>query len=173
MSFWSRLGNVFRSVGVERGRSRGVKLLPWLESLLRDVRLGARMLRKDAVVTGAAIVSLGLALGACIAAFSLVDALILRPLPVRDPQQLIQLSVPSNSDGSDSDTFSDPLFARLREAGRGRVDLFAISYPERPRVTLAGPGGERERLRLEFVSGDAFDRLGVVPTAGRLLTIAG
>ena len=68
-----------------RERSLDVKLLPWLDSLVRDARLGVRMLRKDAVVTGAAVVSLSLALGACVAAFSLVDALILRPLPVRQP----------------------------------------------------------------------------------------
>src|SRR5260221_552318 len=71
-----------------REQSRDVKLLSWLESLLRDVRLGGRMLRKNAVVTGAALVSLSLALGACVAAFSLVDALILRPLAVRNPEQL-------------------------------------------------------------------------------------
>jgi putative ABC transport system permease protein len=152
-----------------REESRDIKLLPWLDSLVRDVRLGARMLRKNRLVTAAAILSLSLALGACVAAFSLVDALILRPLPVRDPQHLIQLSVPTNPNAPDSDTFSDPLFLRLREAGRGRVDLFAISYPERPRVTFAGPGAEREPVRLEFVSGDAFDRLGLVPAAGRLL----
>ena len=153
-----------------REQSRDVKVLPWLDALVRDVRLGARMLRTHGLVTTAAVLSLSLALGACVAAFSLVDALILRPLPVRDPQHLIQLSVPENPTAPDSDTFSDPLFLRLREAGRGRVDLFAISYPERPRVTFAEPGAERERVRLEFVSGDAFDRLGVVPAAGRMLT---
>jgi hypothetical protein len=68
-----------------REESRDVKLLPWLDSLVRDVRLGARMLRKNGMVTAAAIVSLALALGACMAAFSLVDALILRPLPVHQP----------------------------------------------------------------------------------------
>jgi predicted permease len=152
-----------------REQSRDVKLLPWLDSLLRDVRLGARMLRKSSLVTAATILSLSLALGACVAAFSLLDALVLRPLPVRDPQHLVQLSVPGNPNGPDNDTFSDPLFLRLREAGRGRVDLFAVSYPERPRVTFPEPGAEPERVRLEFVSGDAFDRLGVVPAVGRLL----
>ena len=54
--------------------------------MVRDVRLGIRMLRQEhGSVTGAAVVSLALALGACVAAFSLVDALILRPLPVRQP----------------------------------------------------------------------------------------
>src|SRR5688500_8176606 len=52
-----------------REQSLDVKLLPWLDSITRDVRLAVRMLQKDAVVTGAAVVSLALALGACVAAF--------------------------------------------------------------------------------------------------------
>src|SRR6185503_4249537 len=94
-----------------REQSHDVKLLPWLDSLVRDVRLGARMLRKNAVVTTAAVISLSLALGACVAAFSLVDALILRPLPVHQPERLIYLTVPgSNPEAPDKDDFSDPVF---------------------------------------------------------------
>ena len=69
-----------------RESSRDVRLAPWLDSLWRDLRFGQRLLRRDAVVSSAAVVSLGLAIGACTAAFSLVDALILRKLPVRDPE---------------------------------------------------------------------------------------
>ena len=108
----SRFGSPLRL----RERSLDVKLLPWLDSVVRDARLGVRMLRKDAVITGAAVVSLSLALGACVAAFSLVDALILRPLPVRDPQQLVYLAFPTYSpERPEADTFNDPLFVRLRD----------------------------------------------------------
>ena len=108
-----RFGNPLRL----REESRDVKLLPWLDSMVRDVRLGVRMLRKNAVVTGASVVSLSLALGACVAAFSLVDALILRPLPVRHPEQLVYLTFPTyNPERPEADTFNDPLFLRLREA---------------------------------------------------------
>ena len=155
-----------------REQSRDVKLLPWLDSLVRDVRLGARMLRKNGLVTAAAILSLSLALGACMAAFSLVDALILRPLPVHQPERLIYLTYPStNPDMPEDDVFSDPAFVRLRAAGRGRVDLFAMAYPDKPRVTFDVASGERETVRAQFVSGDAFERLGVGPTTGRLLTM--
>jgi len=65
-----------------------VKLLGWLDTLLKDARFGLRMLRKDFAVASAAVLSLSLAMGACIAAFALIDALILRPLPVKDPSQL-------------------------------------------------------------------------------------
>jgi putative ABC transport system permease protein len=155
-----------------REESRDVKLLPWLDSLVRDVRLGARMLLKNGLVTTAAILSLSLALGACMAAFSLVDALILRPLPVDQPERLMYLTYSSpNPDMPDSDTFSDPAFVRLRDAGRGRVDLFAVAYPNKPRVTFDVASGERETVRAQFVSGDAFERLGVGAAAGRLLTM--
>src|SRR5687767_2698884 len=154
-----------------REQSRDVKLLPWLDSLVRDVRLGARMLRKNRLVTAAAIMSLSLALGACAAAFSLVDALILRVLPVHQPERLIYLTYPgANPDMPEDDVFSDPAFVRLRDAGRGRVDLFAIAYANKPRVTFDVAGGERETVRAQFASGDAFQQLGVGPAAGRLLT---
>jgi predicted permease len=214
MSWLSRMANVFRSAGVDRGLdeeitfhiesriadlvaggmaadeaertarrqfgnrlrvredSRDVKLLPWLDSLVRDVRLGARMLRKNGLVTAAAIVSLSLALGACVAAFSLVDALILRPLPVHQPEHLIYLTYSStNPELPDDDVFSDPAFVRLRDAGRGRIDLFAVAYPNRPRVTFDVANGERETLRAQFISGEAFERLGIGPAAGRVLTM--
>src|SRR5580693_4310437 len=67
-----------------RETSCDVKLLPWLDSIVRDTRYGSRMLCKSPIVTAAAILSLALAIGACTAAYSLIDALILRPLPVRD-----------------------------------------------------------------------------------------
>ena len=155
-----------------REESRDIKLLPWLDSLARDVRLGARMLRKNGLVTAAAVVSLGLALGASVAAFSLVDALILKPLPVHEPERLIYLTYPSsNPDMPEDDVFSDPAFVRLRDAGRGHVDLFAITYPNKPRVTFEDAHGERETIRTQFVSGDAFERLGIGPSQGRLLTM--
>jgi len=55
-----------------RESSRDVKLIPWLDSVARDVQFGVRVLRKDALVTWAAIVSLSLAIGACTAAFSVI-----------------------------------------------------------------------------------------------------
>jgi len=153
-----------------REQSRDVKLLPWLDSLVRDVRLGVRMLRKHAVVTGASVVSLSLALGACVAAFSLVDALILRPLPVRHPEQLVYLAFPTYTpERPEADTFNDPLFLRLREASRGHVELFAMSTQVIRPVTFANQA-EKEQVRTQYVSGDAFDRLGVAPATGRLLT---
>lgn len=162
-----RLGNLVRL----REESLDVKVMPWLDSLSRDVHLGFRMLRRSGTVTATAVVSLSLALGASVAAFSLVDALILRPLPVHDPGRLIYLTYPTYTpQRPEGDTFNDPLFLRMRDAGRGRVDLFAMSTQVMRQVRFGGGSGEKERVRIQFVSGDAFERLGIRPVAGRLFT---
>ena len=162
-----RLGSPLRL----REQSLDVKVMPWLDSLVRDVRLGLRLLRRSGVVTGAAVLSLSLALGACVAAFALVDALILRPLPVRQPDRLVYLTFAADSpDRPEADTFNDPLFLQLRDAARARADLFAMSTQVMRQVRFAGGSGEKERVRTQFVSGDAFERLGIRPFAGRLFT---
>jgi predicted permease len=155
-----------------RESSRDVKLLPWVESVFKDIRFALRMFRKHIVVTGAAIASLTLALGACLAAFSLIDALILRPLPVREPERLISLSFPTYLAGSPIGTnFSWPLFSRLRDSARNDVELFATSGESRRRVTFGSAEAEDE-VRVRFVTGNAFSVLGVRPAVGRLLTPA-
>lgn len=152
-----------------REQSRDVKLLPWLDSLIRDIRMGLRMLRKNAAVTAAAVLSLSLALGATVAAFSLVDALILRPLPVHQPEQLVNVTFRGGpTDTRDAETFNDPTFVRLRDAGRGYVDLFAISTQVIRPVVFAG-ASETERLRTQYISGDVFERLGVRASNGRVI----
>src|SRR5437667_12912683 len=114
-------------------RIAGVKALPWLEWLLQDVRFGARMLWKDRAAMAAAVISLSLALGACSTAFSLIDALILRPLPVAHPDQLFYLTYPDSPAKSqpgvrrEHDSFSYPQYQSFREAAGSDLDLFAVS----------------------------------------------
>lgn len=159
-----RLGNE----SLARETSRDVKLLPWLDSIVRDTRYGSRMLCKNRIVTAAAILSLALAIGACTAAYSLIDALILRPLPVRDPEGLVYLTYPSDRPGApEHDSFNYPVFERLRDASREKVELFSVSWPRPRDVTL---GNSTEEIRVQFVSGDALAILGVKPALGRLLT---
>jgi putative ABC transport system permease protein len=159
-----RLGNEW----LARETSRDVKLLPWLDSVVRDARYGSRMLCKSPVVTATAILSLALAIGACTAAYSLIDALILRPLPVGDPDGLVYLTYPSDRPGEpEGDSFNYPLFERLREASREKVGLFGMSSP-RPRDVALGHA--TDKIRVQFVSGEALAILGVKPALGRLLT---
>src|SRR5579872_5230449 len=74
----------------KREQSRDIRLLPWLDSLRADAVFGWRQLNKKKVTSAAAILSLALAIGACTTAFRLIDALLLRPLPVANPQELYQ-----------------------------------------------------------------------------------
>ena len=168
-----RLGSRLRT----REQSLDIKLMPWLESLVRDIRLGLRVHLRNAPVTIAAVLSLALALGASVAAFSLIDALILRPLSVREPGRLVYLTFYNVSRSgslstSESSTFADPMFVQLREAGRDRVALFAMSTQILRSMSFDGADAEREQVRTQFVSGDAFTTLGVSPAAGRLLSAA-
>lgn len=163
-----RFGNPVRA----REESRDVKLLPWLDSLIRDVRIGARTLRRNPGLTATAVVSLSLALGACVTAVSLLEALVFRPLPVPIPAQLVYLAFPTYSpDRPESETFNDPLFVQLRDAGGPHIDLFAMSTQVIRPVVLAG-ADDKERVRTQYLSGTAFDLLGVTPAAGRLIAPA-
>jgi putative ABC transport system permease protein len=155
-----------------RESSRDVKLLTSLESLWRDFRLGLRLLRKDAAVSSAAIVSLGLAIGACTAAFSLIDALILRELPVRDPHRLVYLNRTGAGKASDqrfSAIFSYPFFERVRQTASPHIEAFSMSHQSLRQAVLPDAGGVEEKLRTQFVSGNAFTALGVTAAIGRVL----
>ncbi len=148
------------------------RTLLFLESVLGDVRFGFRMLRKNATVSAAALISLALGTGACIAAFSVLDALILRPLPVREPDQLVQLTFPSDVAAIESEMFSEPLFQRIRSAASGRMELFGVSYQGvRPAVFINGAAQE-EQVRAQWVSGNMFETLGVKAAIGRTLDSA-
>jgi putative ABC transport system permease protein len=153
-----------------RESSRDIRLAPWLDSLWRDLRFGQRLLRKDAAVSSAAVVSLGLAIGACTAAFSLVDALILRELPVRDPESLVYLDGAGKpGDQRSTPTLSYPLFDRVRQAVAPQMEAFSMSQQSLRQAVLPDAGGVEEKLRTQFVSGNAFDVPGVTAILGRVL----
>jgi len=75
-----------------REESLDLRLIPWLDSFLPDLVFGCRQLVKRKVTSAASILSLALAIGSCTAAFRLIDALLLRPLPVKNPEQLYDLT---------------------------------------------------------------------------------
>src|SRR5579872_6802451 len=81
----------FGSALMRRDESRDVRVIAWLDSLRADTVFGWRQLMKRKVTSLAAILSLALAIGACTSAFRLVDALLLRPLPVAEPERLYSL----------------------------------------------------------------------------------
>ena len=137
-----RLGNPV----LLRERSLDVKLLATLDAVIGDLRTGVRKLRRDRVVTAAAVVSLALAIGGCTAAFALVDALILRPLSVRDPDTLIALAIFEGRDRNRT-SFNYPLFRMCSEAALGRAELAAFGHQGVARGRVRSGGPERPRIR--------------------------
>jgi predicted permease len=155
-----------------REASRDIKLLPWLDALTSDVVFGWRQLHKHRSATAAAILSLGLAIGATTAAFRLVDAVLLRPLPVSHPENLyhvVQTHVNTFGRLEYWDDSDYPTFRDFRDAVSGKADLILAGGSYR-QDTLIGVGDEVERPYREFVSGNYFGSLGIQPALGRLLT---
>src|SRR4029453_13154067 len=129
-----------------RESSRDVKLAPWVDSLWPRLRFGQRLLRKVAALSAAAFVSLGLAIGACTAAFSLVDALILRKLPVRDPDTLVYLDrVGKSDDGPSTPTLTYPFFDRIRQALAPQMEAFSMSHQSLRQAMLPDAAGVEEK----------------------------
>ncbi len=162
----------FGSVLRQREASRESKLVTWLDALRSDVVFGLRQLLKHKIPSAAAVLSLALAIGACVSAFRLVDALLLRPLPVASPERLFVLSYEFTSHTGkieSMDSFTYPNFRRLRDAVKGEAELMAISYPGRINLTY-GAGGEVESAYRQHVSGWTFTTLGLKTSAGRLLS---
>lgn len=155
-----------------REESRDIKLVPWLESLRADVVFGCRQLRKNRVATWAAVLSLALAMGASLCAFRLVDALLLRPLPVADAGRLFVLTFPYADQSGRvqvADAFDYPQFRALRAALKDHAELFAITGPNRNGLTF-GSDDDVERFARQSVSGGMFAAFGLRPALGRLLT---
>jgi predicted permease len=148
------------------------QILPWVDSLRRDAVFGFRQLAKNKITTATAILSLALAIGACTSAFSLIDAIFLRPLPVANANHLYFLSrVAIGPEGKpqDFDGWAHPDFQLLRDAAKGQAQLLAISYEGRIDVTFKSDQ-EMEKAHVHYVSGDMFFAFGLQPALGRLLS---
>src|SRR5262249_29184786 len=100
-----------------RENSRDIRLIPWIESLYADSIFGWRQIAKRKTTSAAAVLSLALAIGASLAAFRLMDAMLWRPLPISAPERLYVLSkelrVPDGKD-LQFDEFEYPLFRQMR-----------------------------------------------------------
>src|SRR5215216_2335117 len=132
----------------------------WLEELLQDLRIGVRMLRKNPGFTLAVAATLALGIGANTAIFGLVDALLLRPLPIVEaPSELVLLS---RGDGR-GPTLSYPDFKDLRERNEVLSDL--ALYTQAP--ISFGNNVRSEVVLGAMVSGNYFDVLGIEPFFGR------
>ncbi|HTT34144.1 MAG TPA: ABC transporter permease [Methylomirabilota bacterium] len=141
---------------------REARSLPFLESLLQDLRFGFRMLRKSPGFTAVAVLTLALGIGANTAIFSVVNGVLLNPLPYPHSEQLITLheSKPNFATGS----ISYPNFLDWQKNNR----TFSSMAIQRGNSSLILTGlGEAEQANVVFVSSDYFRQLGVVPALGR------
>jgi putative ABC transport system permease protein len=143
---------------------REVGATRFIEALVWDVRYGVRMLRKNPGFTAVAVVTLALGIGVNTALLSFADALLFRPLPVKDPARVLTLYRRSIKDPQYYSPFSRPEFLDLRRSVQEVFpDLLAYcSFP----VNLS-MAGNNERVDGEIVSGNYFTVLGVRPALGR------
>ena len=133
-----------------------------LDAALQDVRYALRALRSSPGFAMVAILSLALGIGANTAIFSLIDAVILKTLPVSHPEQLVQVTMGKSA------SFTNPIWEQIRDHQDAFSGIFAYGGS---RFNLA-TGGEARYAQGNFVSGQFFDTLGLRPVAGRILTAA-
>ena len=142
----------------------------------RDLRFGLRSLRRSPAFTLVAVLSLALGIGANTAIFSVIDALLLRDLPVKAPRELT-LFGDGRASGVDDDfpngetlLFSVPFFREVRANNSVFVDVAAEESMMNAVHARFSSSSEPERLRVRVVSGNYFSMLGVEPAAGRMTT---
>ena len=138
--------------------ARGTRLV---EEMVQDVGYAMRLFRKNPGFTAIATLTLALGIGANMSVFSLIDALLLRPLPVRDPEELVALwRIPH------SESFSYPQVQHFTE----QRDLFRALCAFGDDVLNVGPQDAVEPTSAAWVTGNFYDTLGVTPAAGRLIS---
>ena len=130
-----------------------------LDQVRRDLRFALRQFRRAPGLTFAAVLALACGIGGMTTVFTLVDAVLLRPLPVAAPDELVSLRDPS---------FSYPMFEQMRDRAHMLRGVFAWT----PRTLQAEWTSEPEPTSMVLVTGAFHDTLGVQPAAGRLLNQA-
>jgi hypothetical protein len=135
---------------------------------LLDARYALRGFRRNPVFFATAVLSLSLGIGANTAIFSLIDQLLLRPLPVRNPHELVQVMVPGPHYGANwgMNAMSYPMYRDLRDNNQ----VFSGMFCRFGAALSLGHAGRTERVSGELVSGNYFPVLGVGAAIGRTFT---
>ena len=137
-----------------------------LTSLGRDLRFALRQMRQTPLVSSVALLSLALGIGANVAIFSLVNALVLKALPVHEPDRLVQIQLVNANPRSNTTSFTNPQWEYLRDHQDSLAGVTAVGSA---RFNLNAAGEARPVPGL-YVSGRFLDTLGVVPILGRGFT---
>ena len=157
-----------------REASHSIRVVGWLESLLSDISFGWRQLCRNKVASVAAVLSLALGMGSCVAAFRLIDALLWRPLPVANSSSLYVLSrkmIGFEGKPMEDGHWATPEFNLLRDAVKDQADLIAISDADRTDITYT-TDDDMEKAHVVYVSVNMFTLFGLDPALGRLLVPA-
>ena len=141
----------------------------FFDRLVQDVRYGFRSLRHARIFTAASVATLALGIGATTAIFSVVDAVLLRPLPYADPNGLVMLWEHHMSQGSEHNVTGPANFLDWRDEARSFSAMAAFVGT---RVTVVTPGGEPVSEQSRYASAELLPMLGVRPVVGRLYTRA-
>jgi predicted permease len=154
------------SIEAVKDHTRGVGWETAVEQTWRDVRYGARTLRRSPLFAAVVVLTLTLGIGANTAIFSAVNAIMLRTLPVAHPEELISLKAlyPNGAE-----PFSYSAYRRIAADGGQFVDALAASPARRDAITVEGPP---EAVDLKWVSGNYFTALGVSTSIGRPLLVS-
>jgi predicted permease len=134
-----------------------------LEQFLQDARHGVRALRKSPGFTAVALVSLALGIGANTAIFALVNGILLKKLPVGDPENIVQVNARVRQ--FESTSYSYPAFRELRRQNAVFQEMIGFSGHE----AMLDIGGQTRRIQAELVSGSYFAFFGSIPALGRLI----
>ena len=153
--------------GLQQTREAVRDLSPWwlVVGVGQDAQYALRLARRAPLVTATALVTLALSIGANTAVFSLVNTLMLRPLPVRDPGSLVEL-VSRYPGESDANHFAWRFYEHFRDHNHVFSDLISSSLA---RVQLSADGIAPDAIEAGYVVGRFFPALGVRPAAGRLI----
>jgi len=137
----------------------------WFERLLQDIRFALRMLRKSPAFTAVAVLTLALGIGANTAIFSIIDSMLLRPLPVKAPEQLTVLAF-RQGHGPLLTQFSLP---DLRDICAQTTDAFSDMLGYMVAFDGLSLEGKGDRILTNYVTGNYFSMLGIKPYLGRLI----
>jgi predicted permease len=157
-----------------REASHSIRVAGWLESLLADLSFGWRQLCRNKLTSAAAVLSLGLGIGSCVAAFRLIDALLWRPLPISGASNLYVLSrqmIGLYGKPIEDNYWATPDFNLMCDAVKDQADLIAISDADRTDITWS-TDDDMEKAHVVYVSGNMFPLFGLEPALGRMLAPA-
>ena len=158
----------FGSLESAKEQCRDVRRVNWLANAARDTRYAFRMFRRDPGFSSVVILMLALGIGANVATFSVMDAILLKMLPVKNPAALFR-TVRSTGAGEDAAGAgsSYKVFQLMHEREGGLADLMA--YQPADEETVFVNGATEQRHARQIVSGNYFEVLGVRPAFGRVM----